>query len=461
MGTDKKEKYKIDMCNGPVLRKMLRFTIPLICSGLLQLLFHAADIVVVGRFAGDHSMGAVGATSSLINLLTNLFIGLSVGANVVAARHYGAKQESELSKTVHTSIFLAVVSGLLMTVVGVFGAGLILNRMGTPDKILPLATVYLRVFFAGMLANMIYNFGAALLRAVGDTRRPLYYLFISGVLNVVLNLIFVILLHMDVAGVALATVLSQCLSAFLVLRCLMKEEGGIKLILRQVRPDRRKVAEIVHVGLPAGVQGTLFSLSNVVIQSAVNSFGEITVSGNSAASNIEGFVYVAMNSFYQATLAFASQNYGVGQFRRILRGLFTGLACVTVTGFVLGNAVYLGGEFLLHIYSDSPVVIAAGMRRLSIICVSYALCGIMDVCVGAIRGIGYSVMPMIVSLLGACGFRLLYLATVFRMERFHVIETVYLSYPLSWLITIIAHVVCLTIVYRRAVKRRNGGMEHA
>lgn len=461
MGTDKKEKYKIDMCNGPVLRKMLRFTIPLICSGLLQLLFHAADIVVVGRFAGDHSMGAVGATSSLINLLTNLFIGLSVGANVVAARHYGAKQESELSKTVHTSIFLAVVSGLLMTVVGVFGAGLILTRMGTPDKILPLATVYLRVFFAGMLANMIYNFGAALLRAVGDTRRPLYYLFISGILNVVLNLIFVILLHMDVAGVALATVLSQCLSAFLVLRCLMKEEGGIKLILRQVRPDRRKVAEIVHVGLPAGVQGTLFSLSNVVIQSAVNSFGEITVSGNSAASNIEGFVYVAMNSFYQATLAFASQNYGVGQFRRILRGLFTGLACVTVTGLVLGNAVYLGGEFLLHIYSDSPAVIAAGMRRLSIICVSYALCGIMDVCVGAIRGIGYSVMPMIVSLLGACGFRLLYLATVFRMERFHVIETVYLSYPLSWLITIIAHVVCLTIVYRRAVKRRNGGMEHA
>lgn len=461
---DSKSKYKIDMCEGPILGKMLKFTIPLIFSGLLQLLFHAADIIVVGNFGREGSVGAVGSTSSLINLLTNLFIGLSVGTNVVAARYYGAKQDKELSKTVHTAIFVAVVSGLVMTVVGMAFTGTILEWMGTPGGeggILERASAYLRILFAGMLANMVYNFGAALLRAVGDTRRPLYYLMISGVVNVGLNLWFVIGLDMDVSGVALATVISQCLSAVLVIRCLMREEGGIRLTLRLIRPDRRKVGEIVRVGLPAGVQGTLFSLSNVVIQSAVNSFGPITISGNAAASNIEGFVYVAMNSFYQATLAFASQNYGKGQFKRILKGLLTGLACVTVTGIVLGNGVYLAGDFLLGLYTNNSLEIEAGMRRLAIICVIYALCGIMDVMVGAIRGIGYSVMPMIVSLLGACGFRLLYLGTIFKLERFHKIETVYMSYPISWLLTILAHIICFTIVYRKALRRQNGGSVHA
>ncbi len=447
--------YELDMCSGSILKKMLIFTLPLMCSGVLQLLFNAADIVVVGRFAGDNSLAAVGSNSALINLLTNLFIGLSIGSNVLAARHYGANETSELSKTVHTSMLLSVFSGVLLTAVGIIFAEQLLVLMKTPANVLPLATVYLRIYFIGITALMIYNFGSALLRAVGDTRRPLFYLLIAGIINVVLNLIFVIVLKMDVAGVALATVISECVSALLVVRCLLRESGGIQLIPSELKFDVKKFLGILRVGLPAGFQGCLFSLSNVVIQSSVNLFGETIVAGNSAAANIEGFIYVSMNSFYQATLSFTSQNLGAGKYDRLNKILLRGQLCVFVTGALLGQLGLLFGEQLLGIYSKSPEVVEAGMIRMKIIFNTYFLCGMMDVMVGSLRGIGYSVMPMIVSLLGACGLRLLWISTVFRIERFHNIYTIYYSYPGSWLITLLAHIVCFLIV-RRKVGREKG-----
>ncbi len=446
-------KYEIDMCSGPILKKMLSFTLPLMFSSILQLLFNAADIVVVGRFAGDDSLAAVGSTSSLINLLTNLFVGLSIGANVTAARFYGAKRNDELSKTVHTAMMLSLISGLLLTVIGLVGAEKMLVLMQTPPEVLELAALYLRIYFAGIMANMVYNFGSALLRAVGDTKRPMYYLLASGVINVILNLIFVIIFKMDVAGVALATVISMVISATLVVRCLMREEGGIRFIPKSLGIDMQKLGLILKIGLPAGFQGMVFSLSNVVIQSAVNTFGNTVVAGNSAAGNIEGFVYVAMNSFYQATISFVSQNFGAGQYKRINRIVITGQICVLCVGLLLGNLAVIFGEQLLGIYSDSPEVIAAGMVRMRIICCIYALCGMMDVMVGALRGIGYSVMPMIVSLIGACGLRLLWIATVFQIPEYHYIETVYISYPITWFLTFAAHVICY-IWARGRVRRK-------
>ncbi|MBQ7973178.1 MAG: MATE family efflux transporter [Lachnospiraceae bacterium] len=448
----KKKKYEIDMCNGSIFKKLLLFSIPLMCSGMLQLLFNAADIVVVGNFAGDNSLSAVGATSSLINLLTNVFIGLSVGANVLAARFAGSGSKDEIHKTVHTSIAVALISGLFLTVVGLVGAPIILRKMETPEGILPLAVLYLRIYFLGMPANMVYNFGSALLRAVGDTKRPLYYLTFAGIVNVVFNLIFVIVFKMDVAGVAVATVISQCISAVLVVRCLMKEEGSIRLDLKSVRIHGKTFLKLLQVGLPAGVQGTLFSLSNVFIQSSVNLFGDITVGGNSIASNLEGFVYVAMHSVYQGTISFVSQNVGAGKFERVNKIVWTSQALVFMVGTGLGNLVFLLGRPLLGLYTDTPEVIEAGMTRLTFICTIYALCGMMDVMVGAMRGIGYSVLPMIVSLLGACAFRLVWLATVFQIENLHIIETVYISYPVSWTLTLLAHIVCFVIVRKKVGK---------
>mgnify|MGYP003196831813 CR=1 FL=1 len=409
MGSEAK-KYEIDMCSGSILKKMLAFTIPLMFSSILQLLFNAADIVVVGKFAGDNSLAAVGSNTALINLLTNLFVGLSIGANVTAARFYGAKRDEDLSDTVHTSMAISLISGIFLTVVGILGARQMLEWMQTPEEVIDLASLYLRIYFIGMTSNMVYNFGSALLRAVGDTKRPLYYLIAAGIINIILNLIFVIVLKMDVAGVALATIISETVSAVLVVRCLMKETGAIKLILKKLHIDGAKLGMIMRIGLPAGFQGIVFALSNVVIQSSVNIFGNIVVAGNSAAANIEGFVYVE--------------------------------ACVIAVGVVLGNLAVIFGEQLLSIYSNNPEVIAAGMVRLGIISRTYALCGIMDVMVGALRGIGYSIMPMIVSLVGACGLRLLWIATVFRIPEYHRIETVYLSYPITWIITFTVHIIC-------------------
>ena len=441
--------YEIDMCSGAILPKMLRFTIPLMCSTMLQLLFNAADIIVVGRWAGDNSLAAVGSNTSLIALLTNLFLGISIGANILAAKHYGAKEDRELSKTVHTAMTLAFLSGLVLTVVGILGARQILLWMQCPPNVLDLASLYLRIYFGGMTATMAYNFGAALLRSVGDTRRPLYYLFGAGIVNVVLNLFFVIVCKLDVAGVAIATVISQCISAFLVIRCLIREPGAIHLDLRQLKIYPTKLRQILQVGLPAGVQGVLFALSNVVIQSSVNSFGEVIMAGNSAANNIENFIYAATNSFYQANVSFTSQNMGAGNYRRIWQVLSRAMICVFFTGLLLGGLAALFGTPLLHIYSKSPEVIAAGMVRLRIVCVTYAICGMMDVAVGTLRGIGYSLLPMIVTLVGACGLRLVWIATIFQIPAYHSIQTIYWSYPLSWIVTLCAHMLCVIWAMRR------------
>ena len=453
MGRKEKKKYEIDMCNGPILKKMLLFALPLMLSSILQLLFNAADIVVVGRFAGDESLAAVGSTSSLINLLTNLFIGLSVGANVLVARYFGAKKEDELRDTVHTAMTLSIIGGLVLTVIGVVGAPVILEWMQTPPEVLSLAVIYLRVYFAGMTATMIYNFGSSILRAIGDTKRPLYYLTIAGVVNVLLNLVFVIVFHWGVFGVGIATVISQVISAALVLRCLLREQGGIRLDLKKLGIHKGKLLQIMQIGLPAGFQGMLFSLSNVVIQSSVNSFGATVVAGNSAASNIEGFVYVGMNAFYQAAISFMGQNVGAGKYSRVNKILFAAETCVVVIGFGLSMVVRLFAGPLLSLYTDSPAVVEAGTVRLGIICATYFLCGMMDVMVGALRGLGYSIAPMIVSLLGACAFRLLWIATVFQIDRFHTIETVYTSYPISWTLTFLAHVVTFIIVRNKLKKR--------
>ena len=455
MMSSKTKQYEMDMCSGPILRKMLMFALPLMLSSILQLLFNAADIVVVGKFAGDNSLAAVGSNTALINLLTNLFIGLSIGANVVAARHYGAKAWDDLRRTVHTAMLLSMLSGALLLVLGVIGAEQMLIWMQTPEEVLPLATVYLRIYFLGMISTMVYNFGSALLRAVGDTKRPLYFLLCAGVINVILNLLFVIGFQMDVMGVAIATVISETVSALLVLRCLVKEKGGIHLELRAMRIDRKKMLQILRIGLPAGFQGVVFALSNVVIQSSVNIFGNIVVAGNSAAANLGGFVYMAMNAFYQTTLSFVSQNYGAGKQKRINRIVLLGEACVIVTGTLLGNMVVFFGNDLLQIYSNNPEVIAAGMVRLHYISMIYALCGIMDVMVGALRGIGYSIMPMIVSIVGVCVLRLIWLATVFQIPEFHKIETVYLSYPVTWILTSLVYIVFFVWIRIRSARKKS------
>lgn len=453
--SSKTKQYEMDMCSGPILRKMLMFALPLMLSSILQLLFNAADIVVVGKFDGDNSLAAVGSNTALINLLTNLFIGLSIGANVVAARHYGAKAWDDLRRTVHTAMLLSMLSGALLLVLGVIGAEQMLIWMQTPEEVLPLATVYLRIYFLGMISTMVYNFGSALLRAVGDTKRPLYFLLCAGIINVILNLLFVIGFQMDVMGVAIATVISETVSALLVLRCLVKEKGGIHLELRAMRIDRKKMLQILRIGLPAGFQGVVFALSNVVIQSSVNIFGNIVVAGNSAAANLEGFVYMAMNAFYQTTLSFVSQNYGAGEQKRINRIVLLGEACVIVTGTLLGNMVVFFGNDLLQIYSNNPEVIAAGMVRLHYISMIYALCGIMDVMVGALRGIGYSIMPMIVSIVGVCVLRLIWLATVFQIPEFHKIETVYLSYPVTWILTSLVYIVFFVWIRIRSARKKS------
>ncbi len=445
-------RYSIDMCNGPLLSKILLFSVPLALSSILQLLFNAADLIVVSRFAGDNAMAAVGANSSIINLLVTLFLGLSVGANVQAARERGAGLHDELSRTVHTAMSLSVVGGVLLVFVGVFGAKKILTLMGSPEAIIDQAALYLRIYFLGMPASMVYNFGAALLRSVGDTRRPLVYLTIAGVVNVCLNLVLVIVFHLDVAGVGIATVTSQVVSAILVVRCLMKEGGDIHLSLRKLRIHRDKMKNILRVGLPAGLQGTLFSLSNVVIQSSVNSFGEIVVAGNAAALNVEGFLYCIEGSLQQATMSFTSQNLGAGKRERLPRILITSAGCMAVAAVLIVVTCSLFGEPVLGIYSQTPAVLEIANLRLGFMAKMYGLAGMMDILVGALRGMGQSVVPMIISLIGVCGFRLIWIATVFQIPAYHNILTIYTAYPVTWAMTALTQFACWLILMKRLNK---------
>ncbi len=441
------KRYEIDMINGPLFGKIVLYTLPLIAAGILQLLFNTADMVVVGRYAGSNALGAVGATASLINLLINVFMGLSVGANVAIAHYYGAGRFEELSRSLHTAISLSIICGFILLVIGQLFSEPMLILMGTPKDILPLSVSYMKIYFCGMPVMLLYNFGAAILRAVGDTKRPLYYLSLAGVINIILNLIFVIRFSMGVRGVAWATNISQAVSAVLIIRCLIKNEGPCRLSLSKLCLDKKETLRIAKVGLPAGFQGAIFSISNVLIQSSVNSFGAIAVAGNTATCNLEGFVYNSMNAFHQTAISFTGQNMGAKNMKRVQRVLVICLLCVTVTGLGMGLLGFAFGSELLGIYSTDPAVIAFGLRRMAIIFPTYFLCGVMDVMVGSLRGMGFSIMPMTVSLLGACVFRIIWIMTVFAIN--HTPEFLYVSYPISWFITAAVHLICIFTIARR------------
>ena len=445
--------YEMDMTTGRLIPKLLQFTLPLMLTSILQLLYNAADVIVVGNYAGHEALAAVSSTGSLINLLVNLFMGLSVGASVVIARCYGANDVVRMRKAEHTAMTLALFMGLGVGAFGFFMARPMLEWMGSPPDVIDGASLYVRIYFLGMPANMLYNFGAATLRAVGDTKRPLYYLMISGLVNVLLNLLLVIVFHLDVAGVAIATVASQVVSMVLVLLCLLRSSGAIRLEIRECRVEKKSLLEMIRIGLPAGLQGSLFSISNVLIQSSINSFGSVVIAGNGVASNIEGFVYVAMNAQHQAAMTFASQNYGAGKYDRVRRVLWDCLGIVIVFGLGLGLLALAFGPQLMGLYNGAPDVIAAGMIRMRVILPTYFLCGMMDVMVGQLRGIGYSIMPMIVSLAGACLLRIVWIMTVFAADPTQ--NTLYLSYPISWGVTFAAHLVCYLLAARKRVYRPN------
>jgi len=452
------KKNQIDMTEGSIVAKLIAFSVPLIISSILQLLFNAADVVVVGRFAGDNSLAAVGSTSSLINMLVNLFTGLATGTTVVAANYFGARDKSKLHDTVHTSMVVSLVSGILLTLIGFFGAKRILIMMGSPAEVLPLAQVYLKVYFGGITASMIYNFGSALLRAKGDTQRPLFILLIAGVINVILNLIFVILFKMDVAGVALATVMSQCFAAVIVVVILVHEKDDFHLNFSELKINRDILFRIIRIGVPAGVQGILFSFSNVIIQSSVNSFGAVVVAGNSAGSNIEGFVWTSMNGLSQGVMTFAGQNLGAGKNDRIKKLPLISQLMVIVEGFVLGNLVVLFSPVLLSLYTQNPDVIAEGVIRIRMVCTLYCLCGMMDCMANLLRGIGHSMLPMIVTIFGACGLRLLWIFTGFRfVEKFHNMTSLLATYPVSWFVTWSVLLICFVVIYNKEFKSRNSG----
>ena len=442
----------MDMTNGPLTGKIILFTLPIMLSGILQLLFNAADIVVVGRFAGSNALAAVGSNGALINLIVNLLIGLSVGAAVAVAFFYGAGEMDQVKDTVHTSIAISLIGGVLFGVFGFFVSPIMLRWMGTPENIVDMAALYLRIYFLGLPAMSLYNFGSSILRSFGDTKRPLYYLVIGGVVNVVLNLIFVAGFGMDVEGVAIATVISQVVSGYLTLRRLAKLDSSINLEWKKVRISKSKLVRIMQIGIPAGVQSLFFSISNVLIQSSINSFGELAVAGSSAAGNIEGFVFVAMNSFHQSAQTFTSQNVGARKYDRIHRVFVCCALMASVFGIVLGFGAYVFGEQLLGIYlPGNEDAIELGMIRLAIISIPYFLCGVMDVLSGMLRGMGESVLPMIISLIGTCLMRVFWIFVIFGM--FRSMEMLYLSYPVTWVITGVAQFFAYLKVRKRLIAK--------
>ena len=452
----KKNKYENDMCNGTIMDKLISFSVPLILSGILQLLFNAVDIIVVGRFSGSQALAAVGSTTALINIFTNLFIGISLGANVLAARFYAAQKDKEMSETVHTAIMLALISGVVMLFVGIFFARGALELMGTPDDVIGQSTLYMRIYFAGMPFFMLYNYGAAILRAVGDTKRPLLFLIVSGVVNACLNLFLVIAFHLGVAGVAIATVTAQGISCALVLRCLQRSQASYQLRFRDLKIRGCYVQQIFQVGLPAGIQSTVINFSNALLQSSVNSFGSIAMAGYTAANNLFGFLYVSTNSITQACMSFTSQNYGVGKWKRMDRVLFDCIILSVAVMLILGGGMYFFGPEVLKIYTTNPRVISCGMEVLTYTTLTYFLCGIMDLLPGALRGMGYSSVPMILSIIGTVGTRIVWIFGIFPNHRS--LDILFISYPVSWMITIVLQVICFYFV-RRKVHARPGVSE--
>ncbi len=450
----KQRHYEMDMTSGPLLGKIIRFAVPLIFTGILQLLYNAADVVVVGRFAGSTALAAVSSTGSLTGLIINFFMGFSLGASVLVAQAYGAGDHKQISDAIHTSIVVSIFCGVIVSVLGILFGRPLLELMDSPADVIDQSTLYITIIFAGSIFNLVFNFGAAILRAVGDTKRPMYYLILSGLVNVVLNLIFVVGFHMGVAGVALATVASQIMSCILVILCLVRSHTAVRLELKKLKLNPAMAAKLLKIGLPAGLQSAMFSISNMLIQSSINSFGSDVMAGNGAAGNIEGFAYTAMNALYTACLTFTSQNVGARKPERISRILILCQMCVAAAGLTMGALILTFGEGLLGIYTTDPHVVQMGMIRISTIAVPYFLCGMMDVMVGSLRGMGNSFVPMIISIVGVCVFRVGWVYTVFAANR--TLETLYMSYPVSWGVTGLCHFVCFLFVKKKLTKRIQG-----
>ncbi len=445
---------KTDMCRGPLLKKIIFYTMPIIATGVLQLLFNAADLVVVGRFCGKESMAAVGSTSYLINLITNLFIGLSVGAGVAVAHGLGSQDDDEVQKTVHTTMPVALISGVILTVVGIIFSRTFLEMMNSPENIIDLSALYLKIYFAGIIPILIYNYGAAILRAAGDTRSPLIYLTSAGVLNVVLNVFFVTVVKLNVAGIALATTISQLMAAVLVVIKLIRRDDACAFDPRRMRIHKNQLMKILKIGVPAGIQGSLFSISNVIIQSSVNTFGDVAVAGNAASHNIEGFIYTAMLAFSQAALNFTGQNFGSRKYKRVRKIAGISIGCVVVVGLALSLTILFFGRTLLGIYiDDSPEAIAVGLSRLRIMLPLYFVCGVMETTTGCIRGIGCSFTPMVTTIIGACVLRVVWVFTVYQIPQFHTLSSLYISYPVSWVITAAVQIIIFLVVWRRQARR--------
>ena len=440
----KNNKYEIDMCNGTLMDKLISFSLPLMLSGILQLLFNAVDIIVVGRFTGRQALAAVGSTTALINIFTNLFIGISLGANVLAARFYASGKEKEMSETVHTSITLALISGLVMALAGVLLARFALNLMGTPNDVIDQSVLYMRIYFLGMPFFMLYNYGAAILRAVGDTKRPLFFLVISGMTNAVLNLVLVIVFHMGVAGVAIGTIVSQLISSILVLRCLYTSNTSYRLYFSKLGIKTQYLKQIFQVGIPAGIQSTVINLSNALLQSSVNSFGSVAMAGYTAANNIFGFLYMSVNAVTQSCMSFTSQNYGVKKLKRMDRVLLDCMILSVGVTLTLGCGAYFFGPELLKIYTSDADVIRYGVEVLAFTTVPYFCCGIMDLLPGALRGMGYSGVPMILSIIGTVGTRIVWIFGLFPAHRS--LSFLFISYPVSWILTILMQAVCFCFV---------------
>ena len=447
--------FEINMTEGKLFPKIVRFTVPVVLAGILQLLYNASDMIVVGRFAEPGSLGAVGATSSLINLIINVFIGLSVGGCVVAARYYGQGDREGVSRTSNTAYLISLISGFALAVIGFFIARPMLEAMATPSDVIDRSVLYMRIYFIGIPGNMVYNFGSAIMRGCGDTRRPLLYLAVSGLVNVGLNLVLVIVFHMGVAGVAVATIVSQALSATMVFIYLLRTDTACRITRKTLRISKKELIMIMKVGLPSGIQGSVFSISNVLIQSSVNSFGSAAMDGNTASGNLEGFIYTAMNSVAQAAMSFVSQNYGAGNFERIKKTVRQCVLLAVCTGLVLSTLAAIFSHPLLSMYikkgETAETAMSVGVLRLSVIATTYFLCGIMDTLSCSVRGIGHSTVSMVVSLIGACAFRVLWIYTAFAASRS--LLTLYLSYPISWALTDVAHLICLIAFFRMEKKR--------
>ena len=448
------KKLDQNMLRGPLFSNIVAYTVPIILTSILQLLFNAADLVVVGRFCGSVSVAAVGATGSLTALMVNFFIGLSVGAGVTVAHGLGGRNDQVVHRTVHTALPMALISGGVLTVIGVGFSESFLRMMGTPETVLPLSAIYMKIYFAGITFTMLYNFCAAILRAAGDTKSPLVFLSAAGVINVLLNLIFVTVLHMNVAGVALATTVAQAISAIAMVVVLMRREDACRLELRKMRFYGPQISKMLRIGLPAGIQSSLFSISNVLIQSSVNSFGDVFMSGNAASQNLESFLYATMNSFHQTAVNFIGQNMGAGQYKRVRKILFLCLGCVSAVGMVFGGALWFFGPGLLQVYiTDSAKAITYGMIRMSYLALPYFLCGMMDVCTGALRGMGASFVPMLISVLGVCGIRIFWVMTIFQIPRFHTPQVLYSSYTVSWTVTFLIQLAAFFLIYRRHARK--------